>query len=95
MSHHKTDWGRYEIVGPVITKQAISDEQGEVVEPAEYDERCHVNAQGNVPDTWDAYQVNPTTPMRKYVKGETLHYRFETLDEFRGIEPLEDLDNEI
>ena len=89
MSYHQTDWGRYEVVGHVVTKAAVTDEQGEITEPAVIDDRCHVNAQGNVPDSWGE-PVEPSPAFRIFANGDTKFYRFDSLEEFRNIEPFDE-----
>lgn len=90
---YETDWGRYEVVGAVVTEPAAFNESGELLTQAVIDNRCHVNAQGSVPESWGE-PVQPSPAFRVFANGDTKFYRFDTLEEFRAIEPAEDEDNE-
>lgn len=91
-----TDWGRYEILGPVTVHQELRDPNSkEVLEEGVVDPRFHVNACGEVPNAWNEvdsegeplYRVSPDNPTRVFGAGGTCFYRFSSEAEFRQVEP--------
>lgn len=67
----------YSAIGLVFDVKPVRDVQGNIVNTPTFQEGWHVNATGEVPESWLQYEIPaPETPLRKNAVQETRFFVF-------------------
>ena len=81
----------YSIIGKMYETAPTFDDEGNILTDGVLAEGWHVNARGEVPDTWEQYEIDaPVTPLRVYQEGGTRFFVFPDEAAFRAVEPSEE-----
>lgn len=81
----------YSIIGKMYETLPTFDDDGDILTDGVLAEGWHVNARGEVPETWEQYEIeSPVTPLRIYQGGGTRFFVFEDEAAFNELLPDEE-----
>lgn len=79
----------YSVIGPMYDVKPIRDNDGNITNSPTYKDGWHVNATGEVPESWLQFEIeSPATPLRKNAVQDTRYFVFPGQEVFSNL--LED-----
>ena len=79
---------QYSVIGPMYDITPIRDNEGNITNSPTYKDGWHVNAIGELPESWLQYEIPaPATPLRKNAVQDTRYFVFPDKDFFDTLLP--------